>query len=479
MDHFSSSATEAPEYWSQRYYVDESQWSGEPVVFIYIGGEGPQGPVSSSLFMYEEAKKYGAVMIALEHRFYGESRPVENMTNENLKLLTSEQALADLARFIDWFSANYEEFFAKRPKWITFGGSYPGALSAWFKEKYPALAVGAIASSAPVFAVFDFYQYAQVTGFALKDEVVGGSQRCYDLVSEGVYDLVSLIETGVDTNLLPEALRPCEGADIFNNDLDRSTYYSSIYGNVQGTVQYNLEGSSPVVSDICDAVLKGGINGGLEALASATAIFEPRLDMCVPSRFKEDYVDAYLTNVNFTEAGCDLSCSSDRQWIYQSCNEFGYFQAAPSAENVEASGITSPFDAFSKTLNQNTAGTAICEAAFNITNYQGPQSDAFGLSANSQYAARNYLASNVTFVNGNVDPWHSLSIVNDTDLFYQAGGNQQIIGPRVNYVEIIGTAHCRDMYAPDLFSRQGIDDTESVKWAHKQIAHDIARYLKE
>ncbi len=37
--------------------------------------------------------------------------------------------------------------------WIVVGGSYPGALSAWFRYKYPHLTIGSIASSAVVQAI--------------------------------------------------------------------------------------------------------------------------------------------------------------------------------------------------------------------------------------------------------------------------------------------------------------------------------------
>lgn len=43
--------------------------------------------------------------------------------------------------------------------WITVGGSYPGALSAWFRYKYPHLTIGSIASSAVVQAIENFQNF--------------------------------------------------------------------------------------------------------------------------------------------------------------------------------------------------------------------------------------------------------------------------------------------------------------------------------
>src|SRR5882757_6645952 len=79
------------------------------------------------------------------------------MSVENLKYLTSEQALADAANFIS-------QIKEPNQKLIVFGGSYAGSLSAWLRLKYPHLVNGAIASSAPVQAVIDFKEYLEVVG---------------------------------------------------------------------------------------------------------------------------------------------------------------------------------------------------------------------------------------------------------------------------------------------------------------------------
>ena len=49
-------------------------------------------------------------------------------------------------------------------------------------------------------------------------------------------------------------------------------------------------------------------------------------------------------------------------------------------------------------------------------------------------------------------------------------------------VELQGTGHCRDMFAPGAFDdlpspRGPIADTPSVRWAHAAIGAAVARYL--
>ena len=71
----------------------------------------------------------------------------------NLKYLSSEQALADLANFIVY---QKKAMNLTKNKWIVFGGSYPGNLASWFRLKYPHLAYGAVASSAPILSKMNF-----------------------------------------------------------------------------------------------------------------------------------------------------------------------------------------------------------------------------------------------------------------------------------------------------------------------------------
>lgn len=102
-DNFAAASQQ--EHWDapgQRYFLNDQYWGGPgSPIFVYIGGEGPEscGTLQPGvLLMSQLAEKHSALMVDIEHRYYGESYPTANdMSNEHLAAyLTSEQALADL-----------------------------------------------------------------------------------------------------------------------------------------------------------------------------------------------------------------------------------------------------------------------------------------------------------------------------------------------------------------------------------------------
>jgi len=76
------------------------------------------------------------------------------LSTENLTYLNSEQALADLAFFIEAMNERYK--LPPATKWVLFGGSYSGSLAAWMRVQYPHLVHAAMSASGPLIAELDF-----------------------------------------------------------------------------------------------------------------------------------------------------------------------------------------------------------------------------------------------------------------------------------------------------------------------------------
>jgi|EP01049_Picozoa_sp_SAG25_P012902 serine protease 16 len=191
LDHFAPAAERTT--WSQRYYVNDTLWGGPGFpVLLYIGGEGAESgrAISGELFISHLAEKHQALLVDVEHRFYGESHPTPAMDDASMRYLSSQQALADLSHFVEWFSRSYGSDGTGDSPWVCFGGSYPGDLSAWFRLKYPHLVVGAVASSAPVLAKQDMPEYMDVVGRSLRRD---GGQSCYEAVQNGTRAVARLL----------------------------------------------------------------------------------------------------------------------------------------------------------------------------------------------------------------------------------------------------------------------------------------------
>merc|ERR1711871_522119 len=195
LDHFEPNAAT----WQQRYLINSSFFDGTGPVFLCVGGEGPgfteDVVVTGTEHAHEmilAAQKHKALILALEHRYYGQSLPTRDFTTANLKWLSSQQALADLAKFVSHINEAHK--LTSNNRWITFGGSYPGMMASFARLKYPHLIHGAIASSAPVQAVSNMQGYMNVMSDNFKLADVGGSDACHDAIKEAFTEVGKQLE---------------------------------------------------------------------------------------------------------------------------------------------------------------------------------------------------------------------------------------------------------------------------------------------
>ncbi|XP_066372291.1 uncharacterized protein [Miscanthus floridulus] len=177
LDHFTFTPNASTVFY-QKYLVNDTFWrrprgGSTGPLFVYTGGEiGIERIAINAGFMFDIAPKFGALLVFIEHRFYGESLPFGNNSVEALGYLTSTQALADFAILITSLKQNLS---AETAPVVVFGGSYGGMLASWFRLKYPHVTIGALASSAPIL------QFDYITPWSSFDDVVSQDYKSESL----------------------------------------------------------------------------------------------------------------------------------------------------------------------------------------------------------------------------------------------------------------------------------------------------------
>jgi pimeloyl-ACP methyl ester carboxylesterase len=388
LTHFDESESRT---FKQRYYVnDVHAVNANSPVLLYICGESTcheSSVIRGAIVEY--AMKFNATVIALEHRYYGKSQPFTELTTENMRYLSTDEAVEDLAHFQTTISKRLN----LNGKWIALGGSYPGNLAAYYRQKYPNLVVGALASSAPVKAKAEFNEYdAHVT------KVVG--PRCAGLMQ----DAVAEIENSLTDRVRTQEIKKMFNAGTVEDDVD-FLYVVADIGAIAAQYGY--------IPKFC-----ADLSAGKTAL-DGYATFG-RYILKAWRMTAESISMSSSTSVNPAdyESGFGM-----RQWLYQSCTEYGYWQVAHPTTSTRSSMIDLPYH------------NNVCEKLFGITT-----------PVNTDHINHNFyepllnksLSSDILFTNGSTDPWMNLSILPEH--------NSNISNL---YFLINGAAHCDDLRGSD------------------------------
>lgn len=389
--------------WSMRYYENTAFYEKNGPILIELGGEWEiaDGFLKSGL-MYEIAAVHHAMLYYTEHRYYGKSRPTVDTSEENLQYLNIDQALADVAYFIE---AKKKELGVKDAVVIVFGGSYAGNMAAWSRLKYPHLIQGALASSAPVYAKADFYEYYEVVTRSLQRY----SEECVKDVKSAFESVEELLITNGGPEKLKKYFNLCNVTNIKLAG-DVGLLMNTLAEQFAGTVQYNrVENGKTRIAALCDNMTASYLGSPLQRLAHVMS--DPK-GRCIDTNY-ERFV-SNLKNVSWDVKGMT------REWFYQTCTEYGYYQTTNSKESIF--GTLFPLEFFEK----------LCMDLYGDY-YNSDYLKSRVKRTNLIYGGLKPDLTNVIFTNGDLDPWHALSVLND-------------LNESTKSILIKDSSHCRDLY---------------------------------
>lgn len=135
-----------------------------------------------------------------------------DLSTENLRYLTVDQSLADIAHFIAHITSTLAG--ASASKVFVFGHDFGGSLALWFRQKYPHLTAGAYVAGAPVLGKLNHFEFNENVG---ADMVAAIGQRCHDDVSSAFAELDVLAEAAIRTGefeSLNTLLQACNNSRI-------------------------------------------------------------------------------------------------------------------------------------------------------------------------------------------------------------------------------------------------------------------------
>ncbi|WP_298625370.1 S28 family serine protease [uncultured Legionella sp.] len=403
---------------AQRYYIDETYGpkANDPV-FFYICGESTCTPRSLNGAIRSYARKHHAKLIALEHRYYGESLPFSSFSTFDLRFLSTETALDDLAYFQRQMSKERQW----TGTWIAFGGSYPGSLSAYYRLKYPYLVAGSLASSAPVMAKEDFYEYdahvAKVAG---------------PLCAEQMRSVVTSVEDTLDKPKQLEQMKALFAATEVHDPVD---FLYLIADTGAAAIQYGMRDSFCTALSSTETPLMGYAHFAQELYKTMNV---SAVDMTAQGAMSENPAD-YNNGVGM------------RQWFFQSCTEYGYWQNA----NHDASQSTR-----SSLINLDYH-RHLCQRLFDINTPVNTEKR----NHTFYFPLMDDLVSNIYFTNGANDPWSVLSL---------SEHNGNAVNLKLTYHLIEGAAHCDDLHSPkasdseSLVTARTIMNTLLEQWLNKK-----------
>jgi len=345
IDHFHNETKYAPhsnDTFPLRYWYDATYYQpGGPVIILASGETSGTDrlPYMQKGILAQLSQATGGLSVILEHRYYGTSFPVPDLSIENLRFLTTEQALADYAFFAEnvVFDGPPDgcDLSPDATPWIAYGGSYAGAFVAFLRVLYPDIFYGSISSSGVPEAIIDYWQY-------WLGPLNYGPQDCMNTTQEFV-EVIDGILIGKNDSELTTRLKTVFQLDGITYDDDFASTLAEYGVGGWQSLNWDPNVTSPAVLEYCAAIT----NDTLMYPATAS-LRDEVLNLTEISGYKgvsDVFITRLLNWIGYSNATLSASCAGStldqcvgthnqtfydqidfsqqtwRSWGYQYCTE--------------------------------------------------------------------------------------------------------------------------------------------------------------
>lgn len=245
--------------------------------------------------------------------------------------------------------------------------------------------------------------------------------------------------------MLQQKFNTCDPLSEYTRDI--KVLYEALAGNFMGVTQYDDSPNEHLTLEVACKVLtdkKYGLTA-FDRYATLSALFlEESESDCLDASY-----DHYLEDLRRTDWDYHRD-DAMRQWTWQTCTEFGYYQTSDSSHQPFGNHLGLRFS-----LNDCKKAYGLDVSAFTEEVLRKRVAE-----TNAIYGKDGIEVSRVIFVNGNKDPWHVLGVLDKKS-------------PKSAYEVIVinGTSHCDDM-------REALPtDSSQLRLARERIADILGQWI--
>ncbi|KAI1493277.1 peptidase S28 [Biscogniauxia mediterranea] len=413
IDHFHNDSLYEPHSngtFDLRYWFDAQFYKpGGPVIVLASGETSglDRLPFLEKGIVYQLAKATGGLGVILEHRYYGSSIPVEDFSTENLRFLTTDQALADTAYFaknVKFAGLEDVDLSPETTPWIAYGGSYAGAFVAFLRKLYPDVYWGAISSSGVPEAIWDYWKYFEAAAVYGPPACVETTQKLTHIVDtillskeeyapqlQAAFGLPNITHKADFASVLANGIY---GLQSLNWDPSQSSDSFFIYCSNVSSDSVLWPATEERRTSVEELIKAGGYEAELDVLANRMLNFIGYVNLTSVSSCGSDQDACFSTYDPEFYAQDDIS-QSWRLWPYQYCTQWGYLQTGSGVPEDQLPLISRTIDI--------EYSTTICRDSFNLT-------EPANVEVINKYGGFDISYPRLAFVDGEWDPWRAAGV---------------------------------------------------------------------